>query len=131
MLRHLFGILTFLSILLGTEIHCYGAQGFHIVTATNNIAVTYSASAPFLFTLVNPITKHMVVTNSCSSALAFSFTTTNNSTAPAASTTTNPGQIFAGPSTTTPLPFMGAAKYVWIRADTTACSTGDVVVDFY
>jgi hypothetical protein len=130
-MRHLFGILTFLALFLGYQPAAYSAQGFHLNGATNNITTSFVTTAPMVQTLVNPTTKNMFVSNGCTVALAFTFTNSSVNVAPSSSTTVNPLQIFVNPSSTAPLPNMGAGKFVWIRADTNTCVGGDVVADFY
>lgn len=127
-MRHLFGISTILALFCSA---LFAAQGFHINGVTNNITTSFSTTAPMVQTMVNPTTKHMFVSNGCTTALAFTFTNSTASVAPSSSTTTNPLQIFIGPSTSSQFNYLGAGKYVWIRSDTNSCIGGDVTVDVW
>jgi hypothetical protein len=130
-MRHLFGILTFLGLLLGLSRAAVAAQGFHIVPATNNIGTSFSTSAPLVQTLVNPTTKHMYVSNTCSGALAFTFSNSSANVAPSSSISANPLQVFIGASSSSQFNFLGAGKYVWIRSDAGVCVAGDVTVSLW
>lgn len=130
-MRHLFGILAFLTLLFSFQNSAQAAQGFHINGTTNNITTSFVTTAPMVMTLINPTVKHTFVSNGCTTALAFTYTNSTAGTAPSSSTTTNPLQIFVGPQSTAPLPYMGAAKYVWVRSDVNSCLSGDVIMDFY
>jgi hypothetical protein len=128
-MRHIIGIFFLVAILFSAPARA--GQGVHITAS----ATTITASFQRFLTMVNPAAKHMSVFNGCAVPIALTFTNSSANVTPSASTTTNPQQLFFGPSSlVTDAQNAGAGKFVWVRADTTGgatCTTGDVLIDFW
>ncbi len=131
--KQLIGIFFFVVGSLFPNLARAGAQGVHIVAATNNLLTTYSAAFPQLaLTQISPTIKHLYVFNGCSGPVALTFTNIVGAVAPSSSVSTNPMQVFVGGSSSTQLNFIGGGKFLWLRSDSgSSCTSGDVIVNLW
>jgi hypothetical protein len=106
----------------------------HILAGTTNIGTSFTTSYPQLaITAPRDGYKHVYVYNGCSGTIALTFTSGQNNTGVAPSSTTI-FQYYVGPTSTGNglVLDIGGGRNVWVRSDSgSACSSGDVDIALF